>query len=58
MLGSNIVLGAEYNYLDLGEKKHKLGGAGTSLAGTIVNKVDVGGIHRLNVRVSYLFNWQ
>ena len=55
-IASNIILGTEYNYYDLGSAKHSVGGLGSGL-GPIVNKVDLQGMHQIIVRLSYLFSW-
>jgi outer membrane immunogenic protein len=55
-LTPNVILGTEYNYLDLGKQNHSVGDLGSGL-GPVVNKVDPRGIHQFNLRLSYLFNW-
>ncbi len=52
----HIILGTEYNYLDLGSAKHSVGGLSSGL-GPVINKVDLQGMHQLTVRLSYLFSW-
>lgn len=51
-----IVVGTEYNYLDLSTEKHSIGVVGAS-PGVIINKVDPKGMHQVKFRLSYLFNW-
>jgi outer membrane immunogenic protein len=51
-----IVVGTEYNYLDLNAKNHSMGIDGT-IPGVIVNKVDPKGMHQIKLKLSYLFNW-
>lgn len=52
----HIILGTEYNYLDLGSAKHSVGGLSSGL-GPVINKVDLQGMHQITIRLSYLFSW-
>jgi len=55
MVVPNVVVGTEYNYINLGSTDHKLGIKG-NVSGFLKNRVNPDDIHNLTVRLSFLFN--
>jgi opacity protein-like surface antigen len=55
-LTPNIVLGTEYDYINLASKNHQLGGT-SALVGSHKLRINPEGLHTITARLSFLFAW-